>query len=711
MIDVRNILLCISALPFMAAAQTTNGLDYVDPTIGGVSVLLQPTRPTVHLPNQVIRWTPTRADLTDEVISDYPLTMLSHRRESAFGFMPFAGAFDKQMFSKGQVYDHEVNKPYVYTAQLEGCNLAFTPSRKSGIVKMDFTSDEEHWMRFRTLGRTGTYRLDGRTVAGETEFEGVKVYLYAVFDKDVNGARYDGGNRHMIISAGKSRQSLLMRYAISYISLAQAKENLQNEIPIFDFDRMEQQAQQIWQLAISQIEVRGGTERHKRMFYTAFYRCMERMVDINEYGRYYSGFDHKVHSSQDAFFTDNWIWDLYVAEEPLWTILNPEQETLKLNSYIEMYKQSGTMPSFAILSGDWPAMTGNYAAVWFADSWAKGLCFDLKTAFEGCKHNSLHETLIPWRNGERTAIDRFYDTHGYFPSLHPGEKETISRVDPNWERRQAVSITTAFSYCDWAVAQMAHELGLKDDEALFNKRSLFYRNVYRPDKSMFWPKDSAGNWIEGIDPRYMDRAYFTENNAYTFQWDVKHNLEDLFCMMGGKDKALQQLDNLFRTPIGMSKFKFYSILPDATGMIGQFAMGNEPSFHIPYLFNYLGAPWKTQKWIHTIIDSQFNDTWTGMPGDEDGGGMSAFLVFSMMGFFPVSPGIPTYAIGSPFFEDTVINLPNGKKFSIHAENFSEENKYIKSITLNGKKLDSPFITHDDIMNGGTLHLVMDNKYK
>ena len=223
---------------------------------------------------------------------------------------------------------------------------------------------------------------------------------------------------------------------------------------------------------------------------------------------------------------------------------------------------------------------------------------------------------------------------------------------------------------------------------------------------MFWPKDKDGNWIEGVDPRYMDRAYYTENNAYTFQWDVKHDLYGLFDLMGGPQEAEKKLDDLFRIPLGMAKFQFFTYLPDATGMVGQFAMGNEPSFHIPYIYDYLGSPWKTQKRIHQLIDLLFADTVSGIPGDEDGGGMSSFVVFSMLGFFPVTPGIPVYAIGSPFFEEAAISLPDGKTFTVKARGYSEENKYIRSAKLNGKPIDRAWFTHEELMAGGTLELSM-----
>lgn len=706
---MKNHLLIIAAalLCLVSCMSAVSGLEYVDTEIGGVSLLLQPTRPTAQIPNQVIRWSPAREDLLDDRISDYPLTLTSHRQQSVFGFLPLVeGMFEGDVRAARQEYDDETTTPYSYKARLEGCSIRFSPSKKSGIAEITFDDDAngKKYLRFRSLNGCGRYELLSETSIGGTElFMQMAAYTYIEFDSPVTCAEGEGGGLMLLTTEAKQ---VRMRYGISFISVDQARENLAREIPAFDIGRTCKEAKAAWEQELGKIEVKGGTEAQKRLFYSSFYRCCERMVNYSEYGRYYSAFDHSVHESERPFYNDNWMWDTHISLEPLQTILNPKMEEDKINSYIEMYKQGGTMPSFAVVWGDWPAMTGNYAAVWMADARAKGLDFDLETAYKGLRENSLDATLIPWRNGPRTEIDDFYNEHGYYPALHPDEKETVSLVEPRWEKRQAVSITTAYSYADWAVARLARELGKSEDEQLFLRRAANYRNLYRPDKGMFWPMDKDGEWVEGVDERYMGRDYFTENNAYTFQWDVKHDLEGLFTLMGGRAEAEKKLDNLFRIQNDLPKYMFLYKLPDATGMVGQFAMGNEPSFHIPYIYDYLGAPWKTQKRIHQVIDRLFSDTVSGIPGDEDGGGMSSFVVFSMMGFFPVTPGLPVYAIGSPFFEKTTIHLPSGGTFTVKALNFGEENKYIQSAKLNGKTLDKPFFTHKQLMAGGTLELVM-----
>ena len=699
--------------PYEASARKKLCVDYVDPTIGSISVLLVPGIPTTQLPNQVIRWNPQRTDQTDDQISNFPLTLTSHRQDYVFGFLPLVSDSPEGLWNAEQTWDNEENRPYAYNVELEGLTLQFAPEKKSGIIRLCFDDTPgNHFLRWKTLNPQGSYTVvDSHTVTGTASFKGMTAYCYIESDTELGNARYDNDatHRNLLLTVDAEAKTVKLRYAISYISIDQARQNLQNEIPDWDYEAISRKGRNIWEKTLSRLQVYGGTEAHKRVFYTAFYRCSERMIDINEYGHYYSAFDHQVHETDGPFYTDNWIWDTHVALEPLQTILDPRMEERKLNSYVEMYRQCGEMPSFATIWGPWAAMTGNYAATWMADALCKGLHFDIEDGYEGARHNALECTLLPWQDGERTELDAFYDVHGYLPALRPGEEETCPKVDTNWEKRQAVAITTANSYSDWCMAQLAHHLGKADDEALFLARSQNYRNVFHPTHKMMWPKDANGEWIEGIDPRYMDRPYFTENNAYTFTWDVKHDIDGLIALMGGHLAAEQKLDELFHKDVGMAKFQFYRILPDNTGMIGQFSIGNEPSCHIPYLYNYVGAPWKTQKRIHQVIDSYFNDSYQGLPGDEDGGGMSSFVVFSMMGFFPVTPGTPVYAIGSPFFEDIRMALPDGKTFRVHAKGYDERNKYIQSAKLNGKPLDHPWFTHDELLQGGTLELTMGDK--
>ncbi len=233
----------------------------------------------------------------------------------------------------------------------------------------------------------------------------------------------------------------------------------------------------------------------------------------------------------------------------------------------------------------------------------------------------------------------------------------------DFEKRQPIPVTLGISYDFWTLAELAKELGKTEDYKLFAPKAKDYKNLWNKEKQLFIPKDNKGNWID-IDPKSAGgrgyREFYDENNAWTYAWDVQQDIEGLTDLLGGKKAAENRLDQLFREPLGMRKSDFYVNGSNSTGMVGQFSMGNEPSFHIPYLYNYFDAPWKTQKRIRMLLDVWFKDNIFGMPGDEDGGGMSAFVVFSAMGFYPVTPGLPIYTIGSPIFETTTIDLPNNK---------------------------------------------------
>jgi len=710
--------LCLGALFLAGLAQAQ--VDYVDPSMGGQGFLLEPTKPTVSLPNSMVRVYPVRKDQLDDQISSFPLTIISHRLGELFWLMPGDGSSDG--WNHPAAYDQEIETPYYYSARFDDSLIRteFTPTAHCGYFRFTFPSGKPVVLLANRQGGDLSANNDGsisgqETFAGEDRISSGKMhaFVYGQFSAPVSVQTSDNHNGQRLRVTAKDGQTVLeFRYGISFISVAQAKKNLEEEIPAWDFDNIKSTARDRWNAVLGQIQVEGGTPEQKRVFYTSLYRCYERMVNITEDGQYYSAFDHQVHQDARPFYVDNWLWDTYRALEPLQTLLNPEMEADKLQSFVRMYEQSGWMPTFAVLWGNHECMTGNPIAPWTADAWAKGITnFDVAAAYAGMKKNSVEGTWLPWRRGPKSSLDDFLAEHGYMPALKPGEKETISAVHPR-ERRQAISVTEAQSYDDWCLAQLARSLGNEADYQFFLKRAGDYKNVFRQDKGHAWPKDADGNWIEPFDPGFSGgqggRDYTTENNGYTYDWDVQHDLSGLFELMGGRTNAEAELDQLFREGLGMSKYDFWYKFPDASGLVGQFSMGNEPSLHIPYIYNYLGAPWKTQKRVRMLLDTWFRDTTLGMPGDEDGGGMSSFVVFSMMGFYPVTPGIPIYDLASPVFDRVTIRFHNGNTFSIVCRNNSKDNKYIQAIRLNGQTRQKVWISHADVINGGTLKLEMGN---
>ncbi|MDB5135624.1 MAG: glycoside hydrolase family 92 protein [Mucilaginibacter sp.] len=715
-----------------AQIKDDGALKYIDPRIGNVGQLLEPTRPTMHLPNQMIRMYPIRGNYIDDQITSFPLNMVSHRLGEVFSIKPDDNTLTAASWDKRMSYDHdlEIIHPWYYSTYLidKDITVEFAPGKKVGAYRFGFpkkTVVKSILFNVFNNGNASWNFSGGNEVAGMETYHGdIKIYVYGLFNaKGIAGVIKNGqlsqdasvegvSAKSWISFAANSPDTIEFKYAISYISAEQAKANFKEEFTGVKFNSLVKAGKSAWAKVVNQIQVEGGTQAQKRSFYTALYRCNERMVNIAEGGHYYSGYDKKIHAANRPFYVDDWVWDTYLALHPLRAILNPAMESDMLNSYVNMYEQSGWMPTFPVLFGDNPCMNGFHSTVMFLDDYRKGIRgFNVKKAYEGIFKNATQATMLPWENGPKCSLDDFYYAKGYFPALAKGEKETVSLVH-SFEKRQAVAVTLGGSYDDWAVGQLASELGKTNDQEIFNKRASNYKNLWNPEEKMFLPRDSSGKWIP-IDPKFDGgmggRDYYDENNGWTYLWQVQHDINGLIDLMGGANKFEDKLDRLFREDLGRSKYEFWAKFPDATGLVGQYSMGNEPSFHIPYLYNYVGAPWKTQKRVRFLLDVWYKDNIFGIPGDEDGGGMSAFVVFSSMGFYPVTPGKPVYTIGSPVFSKVVINLPNGKQFKLVANNCSIINKYIQSAKFNGQPLNKPWFTHQQLTSGGVLELQMGPK--
>ncbi len=723
----------LSIFSIAVASGQEDYTKYVDPTIGNVSQLLVPTYPTFSLPNQMIRMFPIKPDYIADQVTAWPFQIESHRTSGILRMKVSLGEINSESWNKKMAIDHdlEIVRPWHYSTYLidDDITVSFAPAKKCAIYKIDFPVSEK-----KNILISGTNAMKSDAI-GENAFSMVERYSYKtrgitpvtrnmsafcygeitdINSKPLTGLQISPSNGRMSVTiSGKGSKTALVKYAISYISLDQAKKNFKSEIADQSFENTVAKGKKAWDKVINQIEVEGGTEAQKRSFYTSLYRTYERMIDINEDGQYYSGYDGKVHQSNRPFFVDDWIWDTYLAKHPLNSILNPAMQSDILNSYTLMYEQSGWMPTFPQTLGNHLCMNCYHTSSLFIDAYRKGISgFDINKAYEGVKKNLTDATMLPWRQGTpKVKLDDFYHQNGYLPALRPGEKETEPLVD-NFEKRQSVAVTLGMSFDAWTFAQLAKELGHQEDFVKYSEIANNYKKLWHPEMRLFMPKDNEGKWIM-INPKLDGcpgfRDYYDENNGWTYAWQVQHDVDGLITLLGGKKNAEERLDQLFREPLDVSKQKYLLDAPDATGQVGQFIMGNEPSFHIPYLYNYFGAPWKTQKRIRFLLDVWFKDNIFGIPGDEDGGGMSAFVVFSAMGFYPVTPGLPVYTIGSPLFEKTTINLPDNKQFKVISKGASKENKYIQKAFFNGKEIDTPFFTHKELMAGGTLELIMANK--
>ena len=723
--NLKCLLAALLMAPLAVSAETAP-VDYVNPYIGSVSHLLVPCFPTIQLPNSLMRIYPTRSDYTTEMLDGLPMAVTNHRERSAFRL---SITQDEQLQKIiPTTWDNEHVTPYDYQVQIAdnsiGVHLAVC--HQSAIYELTL-QDPSKPATIMLYTENGRMQTDSKFVSGSQRLSrNMKIYFFGEFDikPEQSGLLKEGKITEKWITeepracaalrfpAGTKKVSF--RYGISLISQEQAEKNLKREQGAeFDLAKVIKEGRKEWNETLSNILVEGGTEDQKTVLYTAYYRTFERPVCLSEDGQYYSAFDGQVHKDGGKpFYTDDWIWDTYRAAHPLRALIQPQKEENIIESYLRMAEQMGTkwMPTFPEMTGDTRRMNSNHGVAMVADALWKGLKVDAERGFEYCRKGIEEKTLAPWCGKPAgDGIDKFYKEKGYIPALPKGEEET----DPNvqgFENRQPVAVTLGTSYDEWCLSRIAEFMGKKEEAAKYLALSYNYRNVWNAETLFFHPKDKDGNFIPDFDYRFSGglgaREAYDENNGWTYRWDVQHNLSDLAKLMGGREAMARELDRTFTEPMGRSKWQFYGQLPDQTGNIGQFSMANEPSLHIPYIYNYAGAPWKTQKRIRQCLDTWFRNDVMGIPGDEDGGGLTSFVVFSSLGFYPVTPGFPAYNIGSPLFTDIRVKLPGGKELHIIAKGSSRDNKYIQSATLNGKTWNKPWFSQEDIKNGATLVLEM-----
>ena len=710
-------------------------VDYVVPNIGGIGQLLTATIPYVQCPHGMARLAPiTTPGVTDRYLADKiygfpvgPGMLMASTGKISVRSKDYASDFD---------HDFETATPYYYSARLEssGIKAEFTASHQAAYYRFTFPADQhahlvislEKGSQLQVVGEQavqGSQNITGPVGALAHATGETTEYFYAEFSKPLNNpqtwagdalskAQHQAGDHIGLVTDAETHagETVEVRVGISYISVEQARRNLQREIPEWTFEKVKADTRALWSRALGDIDAAGGTERQRTIFYTALYRSLSRMTDITEEGKYFSGYDHKVHDAEGHdFYVDDGLWDTYRSMHPLQLLIEPRRQEDMVRSYIRMYEQSGWMPSFPSVAGDQEVMIGHHSAALILDLYMKGYRdFDVEAAYAAMRKNATKTTMLPWNRGALTSLDRIYFDKGFFPSLAHGESETIAEV--TGERRQAVSVTLESSYDDWCIAQLAKALGKTEDAAYFGKLAHNFENVFNPEIGLMAPKSADGKWVAEFDPKLGGgqggRDYFTEVDSWIYTFHVQHDVEGLIRLMGGREAFNNRLDRLFVEQYGTSKFHFLDQFPDATGLVGLYAQGNEPSFHIPYLYDFSGEPWKAQKRVRQLMDVWYGDGPLGIPGDDDGGETSSWYVFSAMGFYPVCPGSPVYELGSPIFEKTSIRLENGKNFTIVAHHVSAQNKYIQSAQLNGKPLNQAWFRHSDIADGGTLILEM-----
>jgi len=473
---------------------------------------------------------------------------------------------------------------------------------------------------------------------------------------------------------------LLVKVALSAVSPEGAKKNLETELPGWDFDATRKQARETWNQYLSKIIAKGGTEEQLITFYTALYHCFLQPHTYMDVDGLYRGMDLKIHKAENfTNYTVFSLWDTYRTWHPLMTILDTRRTSDFIKTFLKMFDHGGMLPVWELAANETWCMIGYHSVSVIADAWMKGIRdFDEKKAFMAMANSARQNHF---------GLDA-YMRYGHIP----GDKE-----------HESISKTLEYAYDDWCIAQMAKNMERDDIYREFIRRAQFYKNIFDPSTGFMRPKIN-GNWISPFDPTRVD-WHFTEANSWQYSFYVPQDISGLISLHGGKEKLSALIDELFETesPITGRDMK------DITGLIGQYAHGNEPSHHMAYLYNFTGEPWKTQQRVRQIMDEQYSHLPDGLAGNEDCGQMSAWLVMSAMGFYPVTPGKPEYIIGTPWFPEMIINLENGKTFTITADNVSKRNRYIQSAKLNNKPYTKSYLLHQDIINGGRLLFTMGSK--
>ena len=542
------------------------------------------------------------------------------------------------------------------------------------------------------------------------------VYFYAVFSspfdyKLYSGTEYQSDSTSVTVNTAKAVMSfrnlpadgrVLAKVGISSVDEEGARLNVEAEIPNWNFEGVMKEANTAWNEALGKIDIETSDNDSRTVFYTSLYHAFIQPSLASDVDGRYRTMGHEI--KQDVSYTNYTVfslWDTFRAAHPLYTIVTPEQNQAFIRSLLRKYDEGGILPKWELASNETGTMIGYHAVSVIADAMMKKQCdFDVKKALEACIRSSVYDTtgVTPMMdrqilNGKLMPVSIKYKNElGYIPCDKVGG---------------SVSQGLEFAYNDWLIAQMMKEHNRKDLYDKYMELSRNYRNYFDPETKLMRGRLSDGSWITPFDPASVQRpSNYVEGNAWQWAWFVPQDVEGLMELVGGQKSFEAHLDTLFTTSSELTGDP--NAAADVTGMIGQYAHGNEPSHHIPYLYNYAGAPRKTQALVDHILRTLYHNDPNGLSGNEDVGQMSAWYALSAMGFYSFCPGRPVYEIGRPIFDKVTIHLSNGKDFVIQAKNNSVENKYIRSMKLNGEDLAEPRFSHFDLMKGGELIFEMEN---
>jgi predicted alpha-1,2-mannosidase len=701
--------------------------------------------PAIALPFPMNVWAPYTELQSDSFYYAYKHNQIRGIRQThqpspwigdyaCFSLMPVSGKLAVSENDRASTFRHEneIAQPSYYRVHLDTWNATaeVTPTERAARFRFTFEQPADSYI---VLDIFESKNLDSiQVIPSENKVIGVTCnnrggvpdnfgnYFVIQFDRPFSDFGLGSGNDLQMNSAkpnakleGKhinaafkfdvSKDKVVTcKVASSFISPEQAELNLKTEIGDADFDTIRHRAETAWNDALGRVQVEGGTEDQRRTFYSALYRSIlfpHRFyeLDANNQPVYFSPYDGKVH--QGYLYTDTGFWDTFRAAHPLYNLLFPEISSEILQGLVNAYDQSGWLPEWAS-PGHRDCMIGNHSFSLLADGWMKGIrSFDAKKAVDAMVHDANTQAPDFCHSIGRDGAD-FYNAHGYVP---------YSNVKGEQSYREACAKTLEFAYDDFCAAQLARAIGDNADAATFAAHAMNYTNLYDATTGFMRGRRADGSWNE---PFYPDEwgGPFTEGDSWQWTWSVMQNEPGLVSLMGGEKAYAEKLDALFVAPPAMRAGTYGKPIHEMTEMaainMGQYAHGNEPVHHVLYLYDYVGQPWKTQVYLRQAMNWLYQATPDGLCGDEDTGQMSAWYVFSALGFYPVCPGDTNYLIGSPLFDKATLNLPGGKKFTITTTHNGSQEIYIQSGKLNGQAFDKTYLSHQQITDGGELDFEM-----
>ncbi len=630
---------------------------------------------------------------------------------------PFTGAVERENYHSAYKKETQKARPGYYAVTLEdfGVDVELTASPRVAFHRYTYKSPAPARLlvdlQYGIVGGKDALKNhilasdvtteDKYTITGHNQARAwvTRHYYYVVkFDRPYSAAKQlaarpgEKAPRYVLDFDLKPGEALQVKVALSTVSVEGAKKNLAAEVPGWDFAAVHKRAKAEWNGLLARAEVQG-TLAQKENFYTSLYHLFIQPNNIADVDGQYRGADDKVLTAPDkTYYSTLSLWDTYRAAHPLYTILTPERVDGFINTMVAHQKAQGYVPIWTLWGKENHCMIANHSVPVIADAYLKGFRgFDAEAAFQGIK-TSL--TV----NHQKSDWD-VYTKYGYLPfDIIKGE--SVSRV-------------LEYVYDDYCAAQLAQALGKGEEAAFFAKRAENYKNIFCPETKFMRGRDSTGGWRAPFDPMKLNHGEgsgydYTEGNAWQYTWHVQHDPEGLVKLVGGGEAFAEKLSTLFKLE---SKVEGSGFVLDVSGLIGQYAHGNEPSHHVAYFFNYAGAPWKTQEIIREIFDTQYKNKPDGLCGNDDCGQMSAWYVFSAMGFYPFNPCGDGYVFGAPQIEKVTLNLAKGRTFTVEANGLSKENKYVQSVTLNGRPVPGIKIAHSEIMKGGRLVFEMGPRAK